>query len=173
MTFKPTDHEPGPSDGSKYLQTPGDFLVAFTRYNGRQENKNGKTFLKMAGVVIGGEPTTVIGKRFTQRVYITKESYDRIGAMCAAMGWNEEFDLEDDEDCKRVFLRRPFKAKFKTETRDGKVYASVAFFEHKLSDEERAVMTEWSATAAMDPDNDPDDIPSDGAPPPSDEDIPF
>ena len=171
MTFDPGSHKPGAADGSMYLQTPGDFVVAFTRYNGRQDNKNGKTFLKMAGVVIHGEPGSVVGKRFTQRVYTTRESYERIGAMCAAMGWDEQFDLESDEDCKRVFLRRPFKAKFKTETRDGKVFASIAFFEQKLTEEESAVMSEWVANAELDPDSDADDAPD--VPPPSDDDIPF
>lgn len=173
MSFNPNDHKPEHEDG-KYLQQPGDFLVAFTRYNGRETNNNSKEFLKMSGIVIGGEPTSVIGKRFTQRVYITKESYGRIGAMCAAMGWNEEFKLSEDDDVRRVFLKRPFKAKFKTESRDGKTYAGIAFFEHKLTDEERAVMDEWVANAAGGMDDDAPPPPSDNDAPSGDtDDIPF
>ena len=120
----------------------------------------------MSGTVISGEPSDkVVGKKFTQRVYITKESYARIGAMCAAMSFGEEFDLEDDTACRNAFLRRPFKAKFKTETRDNRVFAGIAFFEHKLSEEERLVMDEWVA-------NNSGGMDDDGPPPPDDQDVP-
>lgn len=175
MTFDPTEHAPD-SDGagSKYLQHAGDFVVAFTRYNGRETNTNGKSYLKMSGVVIHGEPANeVVGKRFSQRLYITRESYGRIGAMCASMGWSEKFDLEDDEDCRRVLLRRPFKAKFKTETRDGTTYAGIAFFERHFTEDERAVMDEWVANAELDMDNDAPPPPTDADAPGAGDDIPF
>jgi hypothetical protein len=143
--FDPTSFKPGEGDDGKYLTIPGDFVVVFTRYNGRQENVNGKEFLKLSGVVISGEPSSVIGKLFTQRVYITPDSMARLGAMCSAMGWSEAFDLSSDADIRRVMLRRPFKAKFKVEVREGRSYAGIAFFEHAMTNQERDTANEWVA----------------------------
>jgi len=168
-TFDPSKFTPDATtaDASKFLQIPGDYIVAFTKYTGRQANVNGKEFLKLSGVVIDGEPKAqVVGKLFTQRAYITKESYGRIGAMCAAMGYADAFDLSDDDAVREAFLRRPFKAKFKTETRDGNVYAGISFFEHRLTTEERDAMNEWVASADL-------SMEGDAPPPPADEDVPF
>jgi hypothetical protein len=163
--FNPTEHKPGESDAdSKYLTIAGDFILAFTRYSGRQTNANGKEFLKLSGVVIAGEPSSVIGKLFSQRVYLTPESHARLGAMCAAMQWAEPFDLDSDADVKRVLLNRPFKAKVKVESRDGRNFAGIAFFEHRLTTQERDAMNEWVANGALGMD---DDVP------PPESDIPF
>lgn len=141
-TFNPDDHKPDPTKQSgddKFLERAGDYLLAFTWAGQVGENKNGKLNVRMKAEVIAGPEA---GRIVFDSVYLTPASYQRLGALCAAMGQREPFRFTDSE-IRRALLFKPFKCSVKMESYDGQRRGKLGFVKPEVSPEERETMDTW------------------------------
>lgn len=171
--FDPSKHKPDPNGGGgDYINKPGSYCVAWTKLRKRGETNAGKEFIEFLGeVIVDSTGSGQKGRKFTERVFVTEAAYERLGAMCASMGFNQPLDLQDSAAVRRAWLYTPFKAKFEMEKVGSKSYSRLRYYETEISDAEREAMDAWVADQAAlgkgvgDFDDD-DDAP----PPPSDDD---
>lgn len=151
--FDPNAHKPDPNQkSSDFLERPGKFLVALTWMSELAENKNGKLNARFKVEVIAearrdGVDDTDAGLIFFDNIYFVPTTYQRLGALCAAMGVNEAFKFTDQQ-VKRALLFRPFKTSVKVESSDGRKFAKLGFVEPSVTSEERAAMDQWVVDAA-------------------------
>jgi hypothetical protein len=130
--FDPSQHKPEPRDPNRkrddgeYLTRAGIYLLAFTWMKKRDETPNGNGYAQLVCKAIArcskdeGLDMSCAGDFFLQDVFLNANAYKRLGALLAAMGVDEAFDLDDDKEIRRVMLRKPFKAKVQVQTRGGR-----------------------------------------------------
>lgn len=148
--FKPNDYKPDGNMGSIYLDKAGTYCVAYTKFEERGASQSaGTPYVKMyAEVVASDDDPSQVGKRFSEKIYLSEACYPRLGSLCAAMGYHDPFELTDDDSVKRAWVGRPFKIKIKVEEYNGKMYPKTGFVEMNHSDSEKKAMEMWVADRA-------------------------
>lgn len=144
--FDPSQHKPDPNketDGRR-LERAGTYLLALTWMSELGENKNGKLNARFKVEVIDGPEE---GAFFFDSIYFIPSTYQRLGALCAAMGVTERFDFENTA-VRKALLWKPFKSSVKIEASDGKKYAKLGYVKLDVSADEGVVMDQWVLEAA-------------------------
>jgi hypothetical protein len=180
MSFDPTNFNP--SDHGQQVQDiipPG--VYVFWTKNFKRKQKNGKDqILFICEPVLRAD-----GNRFPSRdfqpifetVTLTAEAAWRLAAISQAVGRTTPFNIMSDRELASVFKFKPFKARVKHDTYNGRTSAKIDAFLPLNAAEEKAV-DELLEDRAIEGEVDPGDEPGDSyrgadAPPIDDDDLPF
>jgi hypothetical protein len=137
-------------DAGGRLAVAGDYLLVCTRYS-RQKSNAGKPFLLCTFRVISGPQKN---KTFMERIYLNDEALWKLARFCKAVGHEASFNLGSDRELTSAIVRRPFKVRVSIKTEGDKKYTQIDFWYFEVTEEEGAIIDEWVAEAAADPDND-------------------
>lgn len=144
--FDPSAHKPDPNKKSddKKLERAGTYLLALTWMSELAENKNGKLNARFKVEVIDGPEKGAI---FFDSIYFIPTTYQRLGALCAAMGVTERFEFTTMA-VRRALLWRPFKSGVKVEASERGKFAKLGFVKLDITTDERSIMDQWVLDAA-------------------------
>lgn len=155
------------------MEVAGEYLLVATRHK-RDEARSGKPYTLVSFKIIDGP---LKGKSFSERFYLNDESLWKVGRLCEAVGHEEAFDLDSDQELTKVVCRKPFKARVDLRRDGNGAYPTIAkfFLPKELSAAEKTTATEWVANAAVESEQDSGGGGGwdDSDPGPSDKDIPF
>jgi hypothetical protein len=151
---------------------PSDYLVAIRRIVERKQSQRSKDYLIIQVQVIAGAARD---KRFrdTLSLDLTSDGAKvRLAILLQECGHTDEIDIDSDEEIESALVDRPFKARVERKVRDGYTDNTIArvLTGAAVSADDRRIMDEWVANAALEDsfDRGRDDR---DVPPPGDDDI--
>lgn len=167
--FDPNSKEYAGEGGGDRINEAGDYLFVIPKFT-RDRANSGKQYLLCKVKAIAGrfKDATLL-----DRVYLNDEALWRLAHLCKAIGHDKPFDIKSDRDVRAAICNRPFKAKVVIKREGEKSFANIERFIFEPSDKECAIMDEWAAEFAANRQMDGGDDDGPGAPPHTDDDIPF
>lgn len=135
--------DPNKKDENEDGIPASDYLIAFKALTGKT-SKNGNRYLNLRAVVIAGPAQK---RSFFAMVTLTDNALPYLRRMLRAMGSTEMFDTDDDNQCRKAMLMRPFKVNVSRKVEGGYVNNRIEKI-LEPTDGEIQVMTNWIAEQA-------------------------
>lgn len=144
-SFNPGNYQDeGDGGGGDYLRTAGEYAVVIKKF-ARGKSKSKKEYLQCVFKVIWGSVRGQVGKTFANRIFINDEALWKLGRMCKAMQYEEQFDLDSDREVRSAICNRPFLVRVAISQNNGKKFADIDTVLLRTNQEQEAAMEEWIA----------------------------
>lgn len=143
--FDPNTHD----TGDREVVPAGTYLVHLDTFERRTSESSRKDYLAMEFVILSGPYK---GRKVFDNMSLNEKALWRLAQLCKAVGFMEEFDLDDDEAVAEALQEKKFALRTKTETYQGDKRSRV----HSFKPASEKMVSEYDEDAAN-PDD--DDIP--------------